>query len=72
VHPGDALVGVDDPEFLDAMARIEPCLETLVVRNARGGNLDNKVGFAGVELREPGRGFPEQLLGKYGDVRARS
>ena len=32
------------------MACIEPRLETLVVGDARDGNLDHKLGFAGVEL----------------------
>src|SRR5258708_36811085 len=59
VHPRDALVGVDHPELSDAVACIELRLETLVVGNTRGGNLDNKMAFAGVELSKPRRRCPE-------------
>jgi hypothetical protein len=51
------------------MARIKPPLETLVIGEARRGNLDDKTGFAGVEPGEPLRRFLEQLLGKNGDIR---
>src|SRR5215471_15629346 len=69
MDPGDTLVGVDDPVFSDAVTRVEWRLESLIVGEARGGNLDDEMGFAGVELSESGRRFPEQLLGKDGDIR---
>src|ERR1700730_9502726 len=69
MHPGGALVGVDDPKLSDTVARVKSRLETLVVGEARGGNLDNKIGFAGIKLGEPHRRFLEQLLGKNRNVR---
>src|SRR5258708_3217310 len=69
MHPGNALVGVNHPELPNAVARIEPRLEPLVIGEARRGDLDDEMGFAGVELGEPLRRFLEQLLGEDGDIR---
>jgi len=60
---------IDHPELTDAVASIEPCLETLIVGDARGGNLDDQMRFAGIELCEPAPRFPEQLFGKDSDIR---
>src|SRR5215471_11439773 len=55
VDPGDALVSVDDPVLFDAVARVEWRFQSLVIREARGRNLDDEMGFAGIELSESGR-----------------
>ena len=69
VDPGDAFVGVDDPVLSHAVARVQWRFQGLVVREACSSNLDDELGFAGVELSESARRFPEQLLGKDGDIR---
>ena len=46
MYPGGARIGVDHPEFPDAVARIESRLEALVVGEARCRDLDHQLGLA--------------------------
>src|SRR5262249_14443815 len=54
IDPGDALVGIDDPIFLNTMARVDWRLDALVIGKAGMGNLNHKTSFPRIELSKSG------------------